>query len=162
MSELSIVFLVGSLIVISMGAYAMTLLFALRKQKQHQQKIRYAQANYAMESIHIIAQAMLRDECNLSEGTIRINGLLSYLSTPTLAHYMALNKLYLIIKDMPILAARKQLKKNERMRLDLTRESAEVELEDEIKADLRQLLSDLENGKYYVKHRVGFSVNSKI
>ena len=45
---------------------------------------------------------------------------------------------------MPTHEARNALKKNERMRLDLQRESAEAALEKNIKLELHQLLADIE------------------
>ena len=44
---------------------------------------------------------------------------------------------------MPTHEARRELKKNERMRLDLQRESAEAKLEEIIQAELKQLLIDV-------------------
>jgi uncharacterized protein HI_0725 len=58
--------------------------------------------------------------------------------------YVTMLQLYEVVEDMPTHEARKSLKKNERMRLDLRRESAEAELEKSIKLELRQLLADIE------------------
>ncbi len=45
--------------------------------------------------------------------------------------------------EMPTHEKRRELKKNERMRLDLQRESAEAELEQKIRLELQQLLIDM-------------------
>ena len=48
--------------------------------------------------------------------------------------------LYNVIESHPILADRKALKRNERMKLDLEREAKEAELETEIINECQQLL----------------------
>ena len=45
---------------------------------------------------------------------------------------------------MPTHEARRELKNNERMRLDLQRESTEAELESKIKSELNRLLTDIQ------------------
>lgn len=54
-------------------------------------------------------------------------------------------ELYQVVKDMPTHDARTLLKKNERMRLDLQRESSEAELESQIKTEISQLLNDIQH-----------------
>ena len=53
-------------------------------------------------------------------------------------------RLYETVEDMPTHEARRELKKNERMRLDLQRESTEAELESKIKSELNRLLTDIQ------------------
>ena len=62
----------------------------------------------------------------------------------SIKNYVTMLQLYEVVEDMPTHEARNSLKKNERMRLDLRRESAEAELEKSIKLELRQLLADIE------------------
>lgn len=95
------------------------------------------------ESILIIAKAMQSHDCNHSEGVIRLKMLLEPLGVK-IASYPAMDALYQVVKEMPTHEARQQLKRNQRMRLDLQRESAEVELEEKILLDLQQLLIDIE------------------
>lgn len=59
--------------------------------------------------------------------------------------------LYQVVEEMPILDERKNLKRNERMKLDLLRESKEAELAQNIQEELRQLLKEVEQFKQELK-----------
>ncbi|MFZ7201805.1 DUF2489 domain-containing protein [Avibacterium avium] len=133
----------GLLIIVGMSAYAVKLLRALKSQKQALENARLARVKRLKESIEIIARAMQNGDCNLSEGAIRLKMLLDPLGLK-ITTYPALAELYDVVKEMPTHQARKELKKNERMRLDLTRESAEADLESKILLELNQLLLDIE------------------
>ncbi|MFZ7158640.1 DUF2489 domain-containing protein [Avibacterium gallinarum] len=133
----------GLLIIVGMAAYAVKLLRALKNQKQALENARLARVKRLKESIEIIARAMQNGDCNFSEGAIRLKMLLDPLGLK-ITTYPALAELYDVVKEMPTHQARKELKKNERMRLDLTRESAEAELESKILLELNQLLLDIE------------------
>ncbi|MFZ7344113.1 DUF2489 domain-containing protein [Avibacterium volantium] len=133
----------GLLIIVGMAAYAVKLLCALKSQKQALENARLARVKRLKESIEIIARAMQNGDCNLSEGAIRLKMLLDPLGLK-ITTYPALAELYDVVKEMPTHQARKELKKNERMRLDLTRESAEADLESKILLELNQLLLDIE------------------
>lgn len=133
----------GLLIIVGMAAYAVKLLRALKSQKQALENARLARVKRLKESIEIIARAMQNGDCNLSEGAIRLKMLLDPLGLK-ITTYPALAELYDVVKEMPTHQARKELKKNERMRLDLTRESAEADLESKILLELNQLLLDIE------------------
>ncbi|MFZ7235065.1 DUF2489 domain-containing protein [Avibacterium avium] len=133
----------GLLIIVGMAAYAVKLLRALKNQKQALENARLARVKRLKESIEIIARAMQNGDCNLSEGVIRLKMLLDPLGLK-ITTYPALAELYDVVKEMPTHQARKELKKNERMRLDLTRESAEADLESKILLELNQLLLDIE------------------
>ncbi|MEE6032920.1 DUF2489 domain-containing protein [Avibacterium paragallinarum] len=133
----------GLLIIVGMAAYAVKLLRALKSQKQALENARVERVKRLKESIEIIARAMQNGDCNLSEGAIRLKMLLDPLGLK-ITTYPALAELYDVVKEMPTHQARKELKKNERMRLDLTRESAEADLESKILLELNQLLLDIE------------------
>lgn len=133
----------GLLIIVGMAAYAVKLLRALKSQKQALENARLARVKRLKESIEIIAWAMQNGDCNLSEGAIRLKMLLDPLGLK-ITTYPALAELYDVVKEMPTHQARKELKKNERMRLDLTRESTEADLESKILLELNQLLLDIE------------------
>ena len=135
--------LVAVCIIVGMIGYATYLLLALQKQKKALQQARRNRINRIKESIEIIAKAMLNDDCNLSEGVLRLKMLLEPVGM-SLKHYSAMWRLYETVEDMPTHEARNALKKNERMRLDLQRESAEAALEKNIKLELHQLLADIE------------------
>ncbi|MBN6064399.1 DUF2489 domain-containing protein [Aggregatibacter actinomycetemcomitans] len=130
-------------IVAGMIGYAVYLLLALQKQKKALQQARRNRINRIKESLEIIAKAMLNSDCNLSEGVLRLKMLLEPVGM-ALKNYPAMWQLYETVEDMPTHDARKELKKNERMRLDLHRESAEAELESKIKLELNRLLTDIQ------------------
>ncbi|QEH46767.1 DUF2489 domain-containing protein [Aggregatibacter actinomycetemcomitans] len=130
-------------IVAGMIGYAVYLLLALQKQKKALQLARQNRINRIKESLEIIAKVMLNGDYNLSEGVLRLKMLLEPVGM-ALKNYPAMWQLYEMVEDMPTHDARKELKKNERMRLDLRRESAEAELESKIKLELHRLLTDIQ------------------
>lgn len=136
--------IIALIVIVGLSSYAIWLLLALHKQKQKIAAIRQKKRNFTYNSVQIIAKAMLSGDCNLSEGVIRLNALLPYLQPEAMNKYSAMQQLYQVVMDMPTHEARRALPKNQRMRLDLTRESNETELDTKIKLELRQLLSDIE------------------
>ncbi|WP_109077813.1 DUF2489 domain-containing protein [Aggregatibacter kilianii] len=136
-------FIAAVVIIAGMIGYAVYLLLALQKQKKALQQARRNRINRIKESLDIIAKAMLNGDCNLSEGVLRLKMLLEPVGM-RLKNYSAMWQLYETVEDMPTHEARKELKKNERMRLDLRRESAEAELESNIKLELNRLLSEIQ------------------
>ncbi|QDJ12993.1 hypothetical protein CEP45_03630 [Mergibacter septicus] len=137
---ITILFFIGTSIIVVMTLYLVRLYSALAQQKRAVLQAQQQRRQRIEESIQIIAQAMLTGECNLSEGVIRLKKLLDVLGKTTLSAYPAMNELYQVVADMPTHEARKQLSKQVRMRQDLSRESAEVKLETQIKLELPQLL----------------------
>ncbi|MDH3000588.1 hypothetical protein A1D23_01765 [Chelonobacter oris] len=131
-------------VIVGLASYAAWLLLALRRQKQKITAARQKRQDFTYDSVQIIAKAMLNGDCNLSEGVIRLNALLPGLTPRAMDNYPAMQQLYHVVMDMPTHEARRALPKNQRMRLDLTRESREVELDAKIKLELRRLLSDIE------------------
>lgn len=137
------------LVVLSMAGYAIYLMLRLRKQNA-EQKALLAQAKQAqkarferiIDSIDVIVRAMLSEQCDFSEGVLRLKPLLDVLGKQ-LSQYPAMWALYQVVENMPILDERKALKRNERMKQDLLRQSKEVELEEQIKAECHQLLIDI-------------------
>ncbi|TFJ90794.1 DUF2489 domain-containing protein [Lonepinella koalarum] len=139
----TILLILGTLILLAMTGYTIYLLMQLRKQKRLFAQAKQARMNRIKESVTLIAKAMLVGDCNHSEGVIRLKMLLDPLGQKRLVDYSAMWQLYEIVQDMPTHDARKTLKKNERMRLDLQRESKESELEQHIKLEIQQLLEDI-------------------
>ena len=136
--------LIAAVIIIAgMVGYATYLLLALQKQKKALQQARRNRINRIKESIEIIAKAMLNDDCNLSEGVLRLKMLLEPVGM-SIKNHVTMLQLYEVVETMPTHEARNALKKNESMRLDLQRESAEAALEKNIKLELHQLLADIE------------------
>lgn len=140
----------AALILISMAGYAIHLIMRVKIQKRREQaliekakqsqKERYLRI---LESIDIITRAMISEQCDLSEGVLRLKPLLDVLGKK-LSHYNAMWSLYEVVENMPILEERKNLKRNERMKLDLEREAKEAEFEAEIKIECEQLLQNVE------------------
>ena len=139
----TVLLLVAVCIIVGMIGYATYLLLALQKQKKALQQARRTRINRINESIEIIAKAMLNGDCNLSEGVLRLKMLLEPVGM-SIKNHVTMLQLYEVVETMPTHEARKALKKNERMRLDLQRESAEAALEKNIKLELHQLLADIE------------------
>ncbi|MDO5055197.1 MAG: DUF2489 domain-containing protein [Pasteurella oralis] len=140
----TLLIIIAVLIIVATAAYAGYLLLMLQKQKKAIQHARNARTLRLKESIVIIAKAMQNGDCNHSEGVLRLKMLLEPLGKK-LKSYQAMHQLYEIVMDMPTHEKRRELKKNERMRLDLQRESAEVELEKQILLEIHQLLADMEH-----------------
>lgn len=139
----TVLLLVAVCIIVGMIGYATYLLLALQKQKKALKQARRNRINRIKESIEIIAKAMLNGDCNLSEGVLRLKMLLEPVGM-SIKNHVTMLQLYEVVETMPTHEARKALKKNERMRLDLQRESAEAALEKNIKLELHQLLADIE------------------
>lgn len=140
-------------ILLSLAGYAISLILKLRKQsalehklRQEAEKAQKERFQRIVDSIDIIARAMLAEQCDLSEGVLRLKTLMEVLALK-LEEYPAMWALYEVIEDMPILDERKTLKRNERMKLDLEREAKEAELESQIKQECQQLLINIEQFK---------------
>lgn len=131
---------VAFFLVIGLSLYAIYLLKQLKIQKELITKDKHARTIRLKESINVIARAMQSGECNTSEGVILLRPFGKNLST-----YPAMANLYEVVRDMPTHDARKLLDKRARMRLDLDRESAEVQCEQDIKKELYVLLEDIKS-----------------
>lgn len=141
---MKVILIIGAVVILAaMLSYAVYLLVRLQRQKKLLQLARDARFNRIQESIEIIAQAMLSQQCNSSEGVLRLKPLLDVLGQKKLSDYPAMWALYQVVMDMPIFDERKSLPRNQRMKLDLTREASEAEYEPKIYLEARQLLSDI-------------------
>lgn len=143
-------FILAILILLSLAAYAVSLYWKLHQQKKQLQQAKNARYQRVIESIEIIAKAMETEQCGLSEGVLRLKPLLDVLGKK-LSQFPAMWALFEVVQDMPILDARKQLKRNERMKFDLERESKEAELDAQIKSELVQLNQLIEQFKQELK-----------
>ncbi len=138
------IIILALLIILALSGYALSLLFKLHKQKKFIQDAKKERFLNIKNSIDIIARSMLAEQCNLSEGVRRLKPLLDVLGQPKLNRYSAMWTLFKVVEEMPILEERQQLARNQRMKLDLKRESAEEKYKEEIKSEIRQLLIDME------------------
>ncbi|MDO6526150.1 DUF2489 domain-containing protein [Motilimonas sp. 1_MG-2023] len=134
---------IGLIVIIGLSAYAGILLRKVKDQQLALAKAVEKRNNTLMDSITLIAKAMVQGQCNLSEGAIRLTVLLGELKLAKPIdfdqQYPALNKLYQVVKDMPTHEVRKERSKKEIRQLDEKREKAEQRLEQEIMAEMQQL-----------------------
>ncbi|MRN37259.1 DUF2489 domain-containing protein [Neisseria sp. N95_16] len=131
---MKVLIIIGVLVIVAMAAYAAYLWLKVYRQKQQAGQAQDERRRKLAQSIDLIAMAMAQGQCNLSEGVLRLKPLIESAGLD-FSRYPAMNKLHEVVADMPILAERRQLKRNERMKLDLIRESSEAELESEIVAE---------------------------
>jgi len=124
---------VGLVVILVLGFYAGKLLFQLKAQKERQNKARQTRIDNITESIRTISLAMEQQQCNLSEGVIRICNLLDAMPiTPQpdyVAEYPSIHQLYEKIQRFDTHEARNSLPKTERRKQDTEREQLESEYE---------------------------------
>lgn len=144
MSITSIILIgLGALIVLALGIYAGRLLFLVKSQHNQREVIRNKRIASMQSSIQTIAFAMQQQQCDLSEGVIRICRLLE--AMPISPHpdyaksFPATHALFELVKDYPTHEARAQLSKVERRKQDKEREEFESQLETKIMKETTQL-----------------------
>lgn len=140
--------LAGTTIVLALSWYSFLLMRRLRHQTQSQTEKRNKLLRTCIDSATTIIAATLQQQCNLSEATLRLFAIVDTLNQYSsqrieLSEFRNLSALYDVVQDHPILEARKQLPKKDRMKLDLTRESLEAELESKILMELKELAAQL-------------------
>lgn len=135
--------LVGGVIILALAIYAGKLLAQVKAQRLRQTQAIKVRNERILDSIRTIALAVSQEQCNQSEGAIRLTNLLNALqfSEPRefANEYPGLYELYEKVKDMPTHEARKKFKRNEIMRLDMQRAGFELELAAQIKTEAAQL-----------------------
>ena len=128
--------------------YAGTLLWQLQQQSQVKQKQLADKRQYLRDSITLICKAMLQQQCELSEGALRVWVLLDHLAPDhkpdPITSYPGLHQMYQVVKDMPTHQARKAQSKALTLQQDEVRLKAEQELKDFILADAQALLLRLQ------------------
>jgi hypothetical protein len=143
---MNIVFLlVAIFIVAGLTFYTGSLLFKLRAQQQIRNQKTQKRIHNISESIQTIAKALDQQQCNLSEGCIRLFHLLEALpvkNKPDFSlQFSGLYSLYDKVKDLPTHEIRKTQSKSETKKQDLQREELEAELETQILKDVSVLKS---------------------
>ncbi len=140
-----LVFIVAGLIILGLGIYAGRLLFLVNTQNQKQNAVRDKRIGNITQSIQTIAFAMMQQQCDLSEGVIRICNLLEALPVdpvPNYAdHYPSIYKLFELVKEYPTHDARAAQSKATRRKQDKEREQYESELENDILKEAEVLRS---------------------
>lgn len=135
--------LIALSIVAGLAFYTGSLLFRLKAQlNRREQKTRQRIVTIS-ESIQTIAHAVEQQQCNLSEGCIRVYHLLEGLPVKDKPDFSLkfpnLYSLYLQIKDLPTHQARKEQSKVETRNQDLKREALEAQLETDILREMSVL-----------------------
>lgn len=133
----------GGLILLGLAVYAGTLLARLKRQRDMQQQAIAARNERILDSVRVIAHAVQDGQCDYSEGAIRLTNLLDALQIKEgrvfASEFPGLYSLYEKVKEMPTHEARRALKRNEVMKMDLERSGYEAELEAQILKDVAQL-----------------------
>ncbi|WP_017444207.1 DUF2489 domain-containing protein [Gayadomonas joobiniege] len=152
-STLILLIIAAILILAGLAFYAGKLLFQLKQQKQAaEQKVN--QRNQRLEeSIRTISSAMKEEQCEISEGVLRLTVLLDHLSDAQQADYRqqypSIHALNDKIKHLAILDERKQLAKKDRMRQDMERWQHEADFK-ELVLDEANRLTDFKAPVYKV------------
>jgi hypothetical protein len=141
---MNIAFIVIALSIVgSLAFYAGSLIFKLRTQHELRYQKTQQRIDNISESIQTIAKALEQQQCNLSEGCIRLFHLLEALpvkNKPDFAQkFSGLYSLYHQVKDLPTHDARKLQSKKETQQQDLQREELEARLETQILNDISVL-----------------------
>ena len=145
--QLNITLLIGIVLAFSivggLAFYAGRLLFKLNKQKQFQDKKRQQRVLSITQSIQTISMALEQQQCNLSEGCIRLYNLLECIpidNRPDYSqHYPAIYGLYERVKNLATHDDRKLLTPSELRQQDEQREEDESQWESKILVEVSQL-----------------------
>ena len=141
---MDIVFLlIGISVVAGLVFYTGSLLFKLRAQQQLRNQKNQKRIDNISESIQTIAKALDQQQCNLSEGCIRLFHLLEALpvkNKPDFSlQFPGLYSLYFKVKNLPTHETRKSQTKAKTKQQDLQREELEAQLESQIIKDVAVL-----------------------
>lgn len=133
----------GAVVIVAMSIYAGKLLYLLKAQKKRHLNARQKRIDSMTVSIQTISFAMHQQQCDLSEGAIRICRLLESLPLDPLPDYKkqypALHGLFDKVKHYPTHDDRNALSKVQRRGQDNEREQFESELASAILSETEQL-----------------------
>ncbi len=131
-----LIFTLAAIIIVALGTYAGRLLFLLKAQKQRHEAAKTKRIKNIESSVQTIAFAMLQQQCDLSEGVIRICRMLEGVPLDPIpdykARYPATFELFEKVKNYPTHDERARLPKKERREQDKERGEFESELESKI------------------------------
>ena len=134
----------AGLIILALAFYASLLWRQVFQQQRKRQDEIDASNIRLLESIRAIAMAMQQQQCSLSEGSIRLTVLLDHLVLPDNPDfpqlYPAIHDMHERIKHMPTHEARKSYPRQTIENMDEEREGYEVEMANDIQADVNRLL----------------------
>jgi hypothetical protein len=133
----------GTVIIIALAFYAFRLLTLVKSQKSEQQAVRDKRIASMQSSIQTIAFAMHQQQCDLSEGVIRICRLLEAMPVDPHPDYAKefpyTHELFEKVKSYPTHEARTLLTKSERRAQDKERQELESLLESKILTETEAL-----------------------
>lgn len=140
----------GLIIVIGLAYYAGQLLWQVKQKSVLELEQKNKRLTYLTDSISHIAKAMKAEQCEISEGVLRIWVLLDHYNSeqeqpkqyPDL--YPGFASLYDVIKDMPTHDARKRQGKQERFKMDVQRWDAEKEFKEQIVLDVDGIMQEFQ------------------
>ena len=139
----TILLVIALVIVAALAFYAGSLLYKLQKQKQLRIQNTQQRIDNITQSIQTISLAMEQQQCNFSEGCIRLIHLLEALPVLEKPDYskqfVGLYALFNKVKDLPTHEARKSQSKIETKHQDIAREELEAQLESQILKDVAVL-----------------------
>ena len=140
---LTIAIIVGILIILGLGFYAGKLMFLLKQQNARQKAARDARIANITESVIVISKAMQQQQCDLSEGAIRICNLLNALPLQSPPDYRSdfphIHKLFIEISGFAVLEERKKLSPAEKRKQDSAREQIESDYESLVLSELNDI-----------------------
>jgi hypothetical protein len=144
----NIIFIVMALTVFVLAIYLGVLFNQMKKQKLafERQKKKEAEAAlkrelFILESIEIITKGVIQDQCEVSEGVLRIKNLkdqLEYMSMDM--DFQVIDQMYNEIQSFDTLESRSELSKQERFNQDKKRFAIENEYKDRVVESCRDLL----------------------
>lgn len=148
---LTLLIILAVSIVMGLAFYAGRLLWLVKQQNIQQQQAAAKAAQqqqdkkqYLQESIVLISRAMLEQQCEFSEGALRLWVLLDHWpqadKPDATTSYPGIYQMYSVVKDMPTHQARKEQDKKLTRQQDKLRLTAEKDLKAQIEDDLRLIL----------------------
>ncbi|WP_137165334.1 DUF2489 domain-containing protein [Salinimonas lutimaris] len=141
----TIAIIIALIIILALGVYAGRLLFMLKQQNARQAAARAGRTAKIKESVILIAKAMEQQQCELSEGAIRICNLLNALplaSPPDFRQkFPHIHALFIAVSGFAVLEERKKLSKQEKRKQDTAREQIESEHESKVLDELPAIKS---------------------
>lgn len=143
-----IIFTFLAVIVFVLGTYLGFLINKVKLQKkmndlrdQEIEQLRREREQSIKESIEILARAVINEQCEISEGCIRIKKLSEIIDFNISSELYVINKMYEEIKHFPILEERNTLSKQEKFNQDKKRFSIEDKYSAEIKMACKRILN---------------------
>ncbi|ASP39380.1 hypothetical protein CHH28_12170 [Bacterioplanes sanyensis] len=140
---------IAVVIVLALSGYAWTLTRRVKaaQQRQQQEEIAAAEAlrskqHELVNDVHFVARSVLAEQCEITEGVLRIHYLIQALDPATWAvdELATVRRHHQATAEMPILDAYQKLSKREQFKLDKQRWQLESDHKDAIEKELTWLV----------------------